>query len=80
MFHFGKHKGTSIKKVAKQDPSYLQWILDSDFSENFKRKIRFALGKSEPTLKENPNRTQSLIQDFITGSISSKELLHLILD
>ena len=80
MFYFGQYKGKTLNRIAKIDPDYLRWILNSDFPLNFKTKIRKALGVPEPILTEASNKTQKLIQDFIMGKISSKKLLQLILD
>lgn len=36
-FNFGKHKGKSYAELAKDDPSYLQWIIDkSDMNADVK--------------------------------------------
>lgn len=40
---FGKWNGYTLQEVAFQAPDYLQWILDSDFSEGLKQKIKVAL-------------------------------------
>lgn len=40
---FGKYKGKSLQELAKEDPSYLQWIADKDFSEQTKQLAEDAL-------------------------------------
>ena len=39
-FHFGKHKGKSIEAVLKEEPSYYNWMLNGDFPEHTKQKLR----------------------------------------
>lgn len=42
-FSFSKHKDTPLSEVAKTDPSFLQWIVSADFSEETKDIIKKAL-------------------------------------
>jgi DNA polymerase-3 subunit epsilon len=37
---FGKHNGKNVRLIAKEDRSYLEWILDKDFSDQVKSMIR----------------------------------------
>ncbi len=39
VFNFGKHKGKSITKILKSEPSYYNWIMNSAFPEDTKRKL-----------------------------------------
>lgn len=39
-FNFGKHKGKSIEAVLKEEPSYYNWMLNGDFPEHTKQKLR----------------------------------------
>jgi DNA polymerase-3 subunit epsilon len=39
-FHFGKHKGKSVEAVLKEEPSYYNWMLNGDFPEHTKQKLR----------------------------------------
>lgn len=39
VFNFGKHRGKLVKTVLKEEPAYYDWILQSDFSEDTKRKL-----------------------------------------
>lgn len=36
-FNFGKHKGKSVKSVLMNEPQYLDWMLQSDFSRDTKK-------------------------------------------
>jgi DNA polymerase-3 subunit epsilon len=40
MFNFGKHKGKVVTDVFKQEPSYYDWIIKSEFPTDFKEKVR----------------------------------------
>ena len=40
VFHFGKHKGRSVEAVLKDEPSYYNWMLNGDFPEHTKQKLR----------------------------------------
>jgi DNA polymerase-3 subunit epsilon len=39
VFNFGKHKGKMVSYVFKNEPGYHQWMMDSDFSLDTKRKL-----------------------------------------
>lgn len=39
-FNFGKHKGKSIEAVLKEEPSYYNWMLNGDFPEHTKQKLK----------------------------------------
>jgi len=47
-FSFSKHRDTSLKQVAQNDPGFLRWILDSDFSDETKNIVRNALEGTFP--------------------------------
>jgi DNA polymerase-3 subunit epsilon len=36
IFNFGKHKGKSLQSVIKTEPSFIDWMLRSDFSDDVK--------------------------------------------
>lgn len=38
-FNFGKYRGKAVQDVFKQDPSYYQWMMESDFPLDTKRKL-----------------------------------------
>jgi len=40
VFNFGKHKGKSVEQVFKQEPSYYDWMIKSDFPEMTKKLIQ----------------------------------------
>lgn len=42
---FGKYQGRTLAALAEDDPKYLHWILDRDFSEQVKSLVRAALGE-----------------------------------
>lgn len=39
VFNFGKHKSKSVLQVLREEPSYYEWILNSDFSQDTKRRL-----------------------------------------
>jgi DNA polymerase III subunit epsilon len=46
---FGKYaKKESLKSIAKKDPSYLEWVLDKDFSDEVKSMIQGVLNGKHP--------------------------------
>jgi DNA polymerase-3 subunit epsilon len=45
---FGKHKGTSLARLVADDPDYLAWILNGEFSSEVKELIRKAIGGDYP--------------------------------
>ena len=42
-FTFGKHKGSPLKNVVKDDAEYISWMLGQDFSAEVQQIIRSAL-------------------------------------
>jgi DNA polymerase-3 subunit epsilon len=44
-FSFSKYKNKSLSWVAKKDPKFLEWMLQSDFSKNTKNIIKNAIKK-----------------------------------
>lgn len=46
---FGKYaRSLNIREIAKQDPSYLQWILSKDFSDDVKNMVQGVLNGKFP--------------------------------
>jgi DNA polymerase-3 subunit epsilon len=45
---FGRNRGRSLKESAKEDPSFLEWILKSDFKPETKEIAKDALGGRFP--------------------------------
>ena len=37
LFNFGKHKGKTVQSVFMNEPQYLDWILQNDFSRDTKK-------------------------------------------
>jgi DNA polymerase-3 subunit epsilon len=51
-FAFGKYKGRSLREVAKQEPSFLEWMLAKDFGAETKAIVERALKGKFP---KNPS-------------------------
>lgn len=55
---FGKYARTlNIREIAKQDPSYLQWILSKDFSDDVKSMVQGVLNGKFPEPPAVPEDT-----------------------
>ncbi len=39
IFNFGKHKGKPVSIILKEEPSYYDWIINSEFPQDTKRKL-----------------------------------------
>ncbi len=39
VFNFGKYKGVKVSDVLKKEPQYYDWIMNSEFSLDLKRKL-----------------------------------------
>ena len=50
---FGKHKGRSLQWMRENEPDYLRWMRDSDFSEETKAVIRAAIDGAYPIKEES---------------------------
>lgn len=48
VFGFGKHKGKSIKEIARTDKGYLLWIASADFSGYVKDIVNRAINGEFP--------------------------------
>jgi DNA polymerase-3 subunit epsilon len=48
VFAFGKHRGTTLEVLARNDPSYLNWMLSQDFHIDTIRIVRNALDGKFP--------------------------------
>lgn len=46
VFNFGKHKGKSVAKVLKAEPSYYDWMMRGDFPLHTKQKLTEILNRS----------------------------------
>ncbi len=40
VFNFGKYKGRGVEDVLRSDPGYYNWMLNGDFAEHTKQKLR----------------------------------------
>jgi DNA polymerase-3 subunit epsilon len=40
VFNFGKYKGRGVDEVLRTDPGYYNWMLNGDFAEHTKQKLR----------------------------------------
>ncbi|MCH5223335.1 MAG: 3'-5' exonuclease [Muribaculaceae bacterium] len=36
IFNFGKHKGKTVREIVKKDPSFITWMMQSEFAKNTK--------------------------------------------
>jgi DNA polymerase-3 subunit epsilon len=46
VFNFGKHRGKKVEDVLRAEPSYYNWIMDGDFTQDTKNiltEIKFSL-------------------------------------
>jgi DNA polymerase-3 subunit epsilon len=39
VFNFGKHKGKAVEDVLRNEPSYYDWVMKSDFPMHTKQKL-----------------------------------------
>ncbi len=40
VFNFGKHKGKPVAEVLRDEPQYYNWIMNSDFMQHTKQKLK----------------------------------------
>jgi len=59
---FGKYKGSLLKEVYKNDPKYIDWIIQNTQDENLLEIIRLATGIYIPSLEEQEEKTKLLAQ------------------
>jgi exodeoxyribonuclease X len=41
ILNFGKHKGQPIRKIFKESPDYLEWVLSQDFDQTTKKSVEY---------------------------------------
>ena len=46
IFNFGKHKGKAVEDVLKNEPSYYDWMMKSDFAMHTKQKLTEILNRA----------------------------------
>lgn len=54
VFNFGIHKGESLRKVAAEDPEFLDWILRKKFASDVKDIVKGALQGEIPQRRKEP--------------------------
>lgn len=59
---FGKYKDKKLKEVYKNDPKYIDWIIQNTQDENLLEIIRLATGIYIPSLEEQEENTKLLAQ------------------
>ena len=59
---FGKYKDKNLKEVYKDDPKYIDWIIQNTQDENLLEIIRLATGIYIPSLEEQEEKTKLLAQ------------------
>lgn len=59
---FGKYKDKKLKEVYKDDPKYIDWIIQNTQDENLLEIIRLATGIYIPSLEEQETKTKLLAQ------------------
>jgi predicted choloylglycine hydrolase len=62
VFNFGKYKGESIDKVAKENPAYLKWLSGATTTFSLKAEVKEAYEKLKT---EYPEAIQ-LIKDYVS--------------
>jgi DNA polymerase-3 subunit epsilon len=51
VFNFGKHKGRTVVEVLKKEPSYYEWMMNSDFALQTKKvltRLRLQMMSGKP--------------------------------
>lgn len=51
-FAFSKYRDKPLKEVAKEDPGFLEWILEADFTEEVKNVVRMNLESNGGNMKK----------------------------
>lgn len=47
-FNFGRHRGKTVKDVAENEPSYLEWLIDEEFPQAVTKIAKLALNGEYP--------------------------------
>ncbi len=63
IYNFGKHKGKTIKEVARIEPGYYGWMLDADFPLYTKKCLRIEMDKIKKE-RENSKREENTSEDI----------------
>ncbi len=62
---FGKYKGKKLKEVYKNDPKYIEWMIQNTQDENLLEIVRLATGMYIPPVEEQKAR-QELITEIVS--------------
>lgn len=57
---FGKFKGMTFKEIEKENPGYIDWLLDNTKDERILKIIELSLGIIQPTEEEQQIRLESI--------------------
>ena len=63
IYNFGKHKGKTIKEVARIEPGYYGWMLDADFPLYTKKCLRIEMDKIKKE-RESNKREENTSEDI----------------
>ena len=59
---FGKYNGKLLKDVFKNDPKYIDWMINNTQDERLLDIIRLATGLAIPTIEEQKEKTELLLK------------------
>lgn len=59
---FGRHKGKTLKEIAKEDEKYINWLIQNTQDERLLTIISMALGIVIPSQEEQKEKTELLVE------------------
>lgn len=59
---FGRHKGKTLKEIAKEDEKYIDWLIQNTQDERLLTIISMALGLVIPSQEEQKEKTELLVE------------------
>jgi hypothetical protein len=59
---FGRHKGKTLKEIAKEDEKYINWLIQNTQDERLLTIISMALGLVIPSQEEQKEKTELLVE------------------
>jgi DNA polymerase-3 subunit epsilon len=68
VYNFGKHKGKTVREVAKSEPGYYGWMLDADFPLYTKHCLKAEMEK----IKMEREQTKKILKAKETDQLASK--------
>lgn len=71
---FGKYKDRLLKDVYKNDPKYVDWMINNSQDENMLEVIRLATGLHIPTIEEQKEKTEWMMK--ISQANIDREEIH----